>query len=94
MLSSKLILPVMDALLPLTSNGLNTYVFCTDTSGHRHDLRMGSPGNGGQIWKFSNTDEAAEGDKSVFFYATEFFVGTEAESQNSQATRPKMVVGA
>jgi hypothetical protein len=55
---------------------------------------MGSPGNGGQIWKFSNTDEAAEGDKSVFFYATEFFVGTEAESQNSQATRPKMVVGA
>jgi hypothetical protein len=50
---------------------------------------MGSPGNGGQIWKFSNADEAAEGDKSVFFYATEFFVGTEAEFQNSQATRPK-----
>ncbi len=66
-------------------------VFEMDSLGHRHELRMGSPGNGGQIWGFSN---AAEGNESVFFYATEFFVGTEAEYQSSRENTSQVVVGA
>jgi hypothetical protein len=63
--------------------------FELDSLAHRHELHVGSPGKGGRIWEFVNGEETAEGDKSPFFYATEFFVGTEAEFQNSQATRPK-----
>jgi hypothetical protein len=66
-------------------------VFQLDSTGVRHELRIGSPGNGGQIWQFSN---AAEGNESGnFFYATEFFVGTEAEFRSSQTTRPKWWLG-
>ena len=65
-------------------------IFELDSSGHRHKLGMGSPGHGGQIWEFSN---AAEGNESVFFYATEFFVGTEPEFQSSRQTRPKWWLG-
>lgn len=67
--------------------------FELDSSGHRHELRMGSAGNSGQIWEFNNSEEAAEGDKSPFFYATEFFVGTEAEFKVAQKTRPKWWLG-
>jgi hypothetical protein len=66
-------------------------VFELDSSGHRHELRMGSAGNGGQIWEFNN---AEEGDESgTFFYATEFFVGTEAEYQSGRGARPKWWLG-
>jgi len=65
--------------------------FEPDSSGHRRKLRVGSPGNGGQIWGYAN---AEEGDESgVFFSATEFFVGTEAEFRSSMTTRPKWWLG-
>jgi hypothetical protein len=65
-------------------------VFELDSLGHRLKLRMGSPGKGGQIWAFSTASEG----ESDFFYATEFFVGTETEYQSSsRQTRPEWWVG-
>ena len=58
-----------------------------DSSGNRHKLRMGYRGNG-QIWEYSNGDEASENELPSF-YGTEFFVGSEAEWRSSQKTRPK-----
>ena len=57
-----------------------------DSQGRRHELHFGRPGVGGQIWEYSDGSLAQERE---FFYATEFFVGTEAEYHDALKTRPK-----
>lgn len=45
-----------------------------------------SAGSGRRIWEFT---EGEEGGESVFFVATQFFVGTEAEFREGSKNRPK-----
>ena len=57
-----------------------------DSDGHKHELRMG-PGNGALIWQYE--DAGASNEFVSIREATQFFVGTEAEFNVAQKTRPK-----
>jgi len=56
-----------------------------DPQSRRSKLPL-SPGSGRRIWEFSDGEEGRE---SVFFEATEFFVGTETEFREGSKNRPK-----
>lgn len=59
-----------------------------DAQGRRkRELRWGAPGNGGEIWDFS--DAQASNEFVSIREMTEFFVGTEAEYNASLKDRPK-----
>src|SRR5260370_5145847 len=56
-----------------------------DPQGRKNKLQL-SAGNGRRIWAFTEGEEAHE---SVFFEATQFFVGTEAEFREGSKNRPR-----
>ena len=60
-----------------------------DLQGHKRELRLGYPGNGGQIWDYSSGGTSSSDETLPSREAIEFFVGTEVEFQSSKETRPK-----
>jgi hypothetical protein len=72
---------------PLPKHAQYLRFFELDTSGHRHPLQVGSPGNGGQIWEFMSGGSSNE--FVSIREANEFFVGTEAEYQSQKDSRPQ-----
>lgn len=60
-----------------------------DSQGHKRELRLGYPGNGGQIWDYSSGGMTSSDESFPAREAIEFFVGTEVEFQSGKETRPK-----
>jgi hypothetical protein len=50
-----------------------------DSQGHKRELRLGYPGNGGQIWDYSSGGMSSSDESLPVREVNEFFVGTEIE---------------
>ncbi len=72
---------------PLPKNSPFITFWEVDSHGYKRELKLGSPGDGGQIWGFGDYQASSAG--LPVREATVFFVGTEKEFASCQGPPPR-----